>query len=242
MTRRSKPKRKPTNTGGKDALPRGGLKSKQTKVTSEEETKATGPQQTKLSFAPSQVTPKTLFAPPTPPTAKATVAVTPLATHPEHSQTAQTVTTQDYSNTTKITIDSTPTKEHCSTNESYKDKVITPTLERDVVDKTTTKQKSAPLFTNKGKYTAIRYRGIIDAPPSSQPFPDFITLLKKYVEIIQDTLGKGIYLAPWDQEQEATFPPLRLPSDVPDSRELLGIYLGTYVNPKADGSKIVMNL
>jgi hypothetical protein len=48
-------------------------------------------------------------------------------------------------------------------------------------------------------------------------------------------LGKSIYLAPWDKEQEATFSLLKTKEDIPDSRESLGIYLGTYINPKEDG-------
>ena len=59
---------------------------------------------------------------------------------------------------------------------------------------------------------------------------------------VQSTLGKAIFLAPWDREQEATFPPLQSPDDVPTSRESIGIYLGTYINPKEDGSRIYMNL
>jgi hypothetical protein len=64
MARRAKAKRKPTSTTGKDASPRGGLKTKQTRVDNESETASPGPQQTKLSFAPS-TTAKTVV-PPTP--------------------------------------------------------------------------------------------------------------------------------------------------------------------------------
>jgi hypothetical protein len=74
------------------------------------------------------------------------------------------------------------------------------------------------------------------------PFEDFIDLLKNYISTVQKTLGKAIYLAPWDREQEATFPHLKLPLDVPASRESMGIYLGNYINPKEVGSKICMNL
>ena len=46
MTRKpQKNKRKPTSNSGKDASPRGGLKSKQTKVQSAAGTEPTGPQQ-----------------------------------------------------------------------------------------------------------------------------------------------------------------------------------------------------
>jgi hypothetical protein len=102
--------------------------------------------------------------------------------------------------------------------------------------------RPVPAVRRQGNYKEIRYRGIIDAPPSSKPFKDFVDLLKKYIKTVQTTLGKSIYLAPWDKEQEATFPLLEIPADVPESRESLGIYLGTYVNPKEDGSKIYMNL
>ena len=39
-----------------------------------------------------------------------------------------------------------------------------------------------------------------------------------------------------------TFPPVKKASKLPASRESLGIYLGTYINPKTDGSKIYLNL
>jgi hypothetical protein len=59
MTRRtSRTKRKPTNTNGKDASPRGGMKTKQTKVADGAGTGSPGPQQTKLSFAPTATTDK----------------------------------------------------------------------------------------------------------------------------------------------------------------------------------------
>ena len=91
-------------------------------------------------------------------------------------------------------------------------------------------------------YQEIRYRGIIEAPPSEKPLQDCVLLLKKYLQTVQSILGKHIYLAPWDKEQESSFSHLRKPADVPESRESLGIYLGTYVNPKSDGNPIWMNL
>ena len=93
-----------------------------------------------------------------------------------------------------------------------------------------------------GEYTAIRYRGIIEAPPSTKPVQDFVLLLKKYIKTVQDILGKKIYLSPWDKTQEATFPLIKIPEDVPESRESLGVYLGTYINPKEDGGNLYLNL
>ena len=92
------------------------------------------------------------------------------------------------------------------------------------------------------QYKEIRYRGIIDAPPSEKPLSDFVVLLKKYLKTVQSILGQHIYLAPWDKEQESSFPHLRTPTDVPDSRKSLGIYLGTYVNPKSNGNAVWINL
>ncbi len=66
--------------------------------------------------------------------------------------------------------------------------------------------------------------------------------MKAYFQIIQDVLGKEIYLSAWDTEQEKSFPPIKKPSKLPASRESLGIYLGTYVNPKTEGSKVYLNL
>jgi hypothetical protein len=96
--------------------------------------------------------------------------------------------------------------------------------------------------TPRTQYKEIRYRGIIDAPPSEKPLSDFVALLKKYLKTVQSVLGRHIYLAPWDKEQESSFPHLKTPADIPDSRESLGIYLGTYVNPKSDGNAVWINL
>ena len=110
--------------------------------------------------------------------------------------------------------------------------------------KSSTKTRNSKSTTQAARlhYKEIRYRGIIDAPPSERPLQDFVLLLKKYLLTVQSLLSKHIYLAPWDKEQESSFTHLKTPNDVPDSRESLGIYLGTYVNPKSEGNPIWMNL
>jgi hypothetical protein len=102
---------------------------------------------------------------------------------------------------------------------------------------TTTATYNSPV-----NYRAIHYNGQIETPPSDKPFEEFTALLKIYFKIIQDVLGKDIYLAAWDAEQEKSVPPLKKPSKLPALRESLGIYLGTYVNPKTEGSRIYLNL
>jgi hypothetical protein len=89
---------------------------------------------------------------------------------------------------------------------------------------------------------SIRYRGIIKTPPSDKPFDEFLTLLAAYFQIIQDVLGKDVSLAAWDEEQTKAFLPVKSPKKLPQSRESLGIYLGTYVNPKTEGNKVYLNL
>ena len=129
---------------------------------------------------------------------------------------------------TKITqTDSTNDKKPAAKKGSNKDTSPSPAVDR---------------FQEPKTYQDIRYRGIIDVPPSEKPFQEFVTLLKQYLDTVQKTLSKSIYLAPWDKEQEATFPLLKKKEDIPDSRESLGIYLGTYINPKEDGSKVYINL
>jgi hypothetical protein len=83
---------------------------------------------------------------------------------------------------------------------------------------------------------------MIETPPSERPFDEFLKLLKEFFKIIQDVLGKDIHIAAWDTEQEKFFPPLKKHTKLPASRESLGIYLGTYVNPKVDGSKVYLNV
>ena len=91
-------------------------------------------------------------------------------------------------------------------------------------------------------YKSIRYNGFIEVPPSEQPFQDFLLAMKEYLKIIQDVLGKDVFIAAWDSEQEKAFPPLKRPEKIPSTRESLGIYLGTYINPKQDGSTVFLNL
>ncbi len=107
---------------------------------------------------------------------------------------------------------------------------------------TTTTTTNEGTYNTPKKYRAIRYNGLIETQPSDKPFEDFVALLKEYFKIIQDILGKDIYIAAWDNEQSKAFPPIKKPSKLPASRESLGIYLGTYVNPKSDGSKVYLNL
>jgi hypothetical protein len=66
---------------------------------------------------------------------------------------------------------------------------------------------------------SIRYNGIIETPPSDKPFDKLLTLLAAYFQIIQDVLGKDIFLATWDEEQTKVFPPpLKSPKTIPQSR------------------------
>jgi hypothetical protein len=89
---------------------------------------------------------------------------------------------------------------------------------------------------------SIRYNGFIKTPPSDKPFDEFITIMTAYFKIIQDVLGKDVFLAAWDTEQTQAFPPIKSPKKLPQSRESTSIYLGTYVNPKTEGSKVYLNL
>ena len=284
MTRKSQSKRKPTSNIGKDESPRGGLKSKQTKVQDGAGTEALGPQQTKITFAPT-TTEKTLPTTPRGSQKELTTAITPEPSHgvarlppasPNVPLESSKVEKENTATTTKlsepkklpeivknkqtVTYASTVTPKNNDTNKNAEDTTTNTNTNKidinknnDNTNKTTSSKPSAsrtreePIFSAKsaeksGNYEAIRYRGIIDAPPSEKPFQAFIKLLKTYMKTVQETLGKHIYLAPWDEEQESTFPILKTKDDVPDSRESLGIYLGTYINPKTDGGKIYMNL
>jgi hypothetical protein len=79
--------------------------------------------------------------------------------------------------------------------------------------------------------------------PVTKTFDKFLTILPSYFQIIQDViLGKDISLAAWDEEQTKVFPPIKSYKKLPQSRESLGICLGTYVNPKTEGNKVYLNL
>lgn len=243
MVRRTKGKRKPTSTAGKDASPRRGIKSKQTRVDNESGTGSPGPKQQKLQFTPTPNSTKPAAV------IETSAAITPepgkgVARLPVIDDVSHVSSTGDIDQTCKET--ETPTTSNIETPKPTTTKKITyaaatkPSPEdakkaAKPSKKSTPKKKAPP-------YQEIRYRGTIETPPSEQPFEDFVGLLKKYITTVQKILGKGIHLAPWDPEQEATFPHIQLPSDVPASRESLGIYLGNYINPKQDGSRIYMNL
>jgi hypothetical protein len=64
--------------------------------------------------------------------------------------------------------------------------------------------------------------------------------LTAYFQIIQNVLGKDVSLAARDEEQTKVFRPLKSYKKLPQSRESLGIYLGTYVNPKTERSKVYL--
>ena len=275
MTRKSNTKRKPNNTNGKDSSLRGGLKTKQVKLTTPERNSIKAPQQTKLSFGKNHPTKHTTSTPQrlSDPTASITpegrgFASLPTSTLEINDTTNTNKTPTRKTNSTKTTRfshtydsdtsypptndtkraampnakDTThqPTSDPDTTNEDHTNASITSKSSKQATKTAKSRKKSPP--TPPGIYQEIRYRGIIEAPPSEKPFQDFVKLLRKYLLTVQDILGKGIHLAPWDKEQEATFPHLKRPADIPESRESLGIYLGTYINPKEEGSKIYMNL
>jgi hypothetical protein len=123
-----------------------------------------------------------------------------------------------------------------------KDQLDTPTPSTPDKPKTQAPlETQAPLKTPEN-CGSIRYNGFIETPPSEKPFDEFLKIFAAYFKVIQDVLGKDVYLAAWDSEQTQAFPPLKSPKKLPQSRESIGIYLGTYVNPKTEGSKIYLNL
>jgi hypothetical protein len=146
----------------------------------------------------------------------------------------------------QATVDNEITGIDTSAKPSSKHVQITTTTteETDSIPKDLSTKKKVPLnLQSPAKtYESIRYNGQIVTPPSEQPYPDFLKILTDFFSIVQDVLGKDVYIAAWDSEQERTFPPIKRPSKLPSSRESLGIYLGTYVNPKKDGSRIYLNL
>jgi hypothetical protein len=239
MTRRQKAKRKPTSTVRKDALPRGCLKTKQTRVDKASRMSPPGPQQTKLSFAIATTSTTTVLSPmPKTQSNETNAAITPepgkaarLSAHDKVSFSSN--TTSDTQQKTNKKPPKIQTKKITYLDDTMQES-------DDAKPAAKTSKKKAPKI--KMKYKEIRYRGVIETPPSDKPFEDFVQLLKKYVMTVQNVLRKNIFLAPWDSEQEATFPHLKIPADVLVSRKLLGIYLGTYINPKQEGSKIFMNL
>jgi hypothetical protein len=138
-----------------------------------------------------------------------------------------------------------PPPPNSDTDDDLPQPVSTPKTKRKSSNTRTTKStepEASSTKENERPQHAIRYNGLIETPPSEKPFDDFVIILKAYFQVIQDVLGKEVYIAAWDTEQGKSFPPLKKPSKLPTSRESLGIYLGTYINPKTEGSKVYLNL
>jgi hypothetical protein len=239
MVRNSK-RRNPNGASGNKPSPRRGAKTKQTKVTKAKETEPKVVRQLKLTFADETPTPNSGVS-------ARTAAITPevplvarLPTHPSPLSTPD-------RNTTKETESDDDRKPAAKPKEKNTLKPPPPPLPHSThIAEPAMAKKQSPvpqaLQTPSQSYQEIRYNGQIETPPSETPFEDFVTLLKAYFKIIQDVLGKEVYLAAWDKEQEKSFPPLKRTSKIPSSRESLGIYLGNYINPKQDGSRVYLNL
>jgi hypothetical protein len=264
-------RRKQSGTTGKHSSPRRGEKTKQTKVTQAKEMETKGARQTKLAFAatgtpentstttnaqtqPTVQQAKLSFASavigtPTNTKVLKTPAITPEVAakpnrllHPTPPTTPERNKTDPPTEQEKNTQDKTPSTDDDNKKPAAKKRIKTVTHE--VPTKPSTKPPPVPKATDNTapKYRAIRYNGGIETPPSDKPFETFLALLKVYFQIIQDVLGKEVHIAAWDSEQEKSFPSLKKPSKLPVSRETLGIYLGTYVNPKPEGSRVFLNL
>ncbi len=270
MTRHPK-RRNPNGASGNKPSPRRGEKTKQSKVTPVKETEAKVAVQTKLSFGQTVTQPttptmtatlSTTITPEATTVAKRLVHPSPCTTpeRPKATNTTKTTTPQNPTETNEESDDAKPpakpttqkkppptTTTLTDTQKTTKNKQKTVTIPNDKTTKSTKSTAKKPpvppaLQTPASTYRAIRYNGMIETPPSDKPYKDFVIILKAYLQIIQDTLGKDIYLATWDAEQEKAFPVIKSPSKIPSSRESLGIYLGTYVNPKKDGSRVYLNL
>ena len=197
MTKKpAKNKRKPTSNSGKDASPRGGFKSKQTKVQNTAGMETPGPQQTKIKFAP---TVTKLKAPPTTPNSSPTETASAITPKPSqvvaHALTESPVAPSATANT-----ESTPTEKDIETEQENTEKTEQENTEKPTTPDPTTTQtdnddgnrkpaakssitKPPRAINNEtfGQYKEIRYKGQIDAPPSDKPFPALVALVKKYI-------------------------------------------------------------
>jgi hypothetical protein len=260
----SKKKRSNPSSNNEQALsPRRGEKSKQTKIAETKDTEAKGAKQTKLAFGttPTPENPKNAakgtrkvqhklsFASAvtgTPTNTNSSPPPNTTAITPEGAAGANRLTPTSLPNSPERQDTTTKTAPHNDDHEQNDAANKKPAAKKSKPKQrslTTTPSTAEPDLTRTStQYRIIRYSGQIDTPPSEKPFDSFFLLLKEYFKIIQDILGKTVHIAAWDNEQELSFPPITSPSTIPKSRESLGIYLGTYVNPKADGSRVYLKL
>ena len=101
---------------------------------------------------------------------------------------------------------------------------------------------STPAHSNTHHKT-LRYRVSISVEASKQPIQEFAKNFRKVFRIMQAVAGPNLWIAPWDEEQTATFKILKKPADIPDGtnyddRFTLAIYTGSFLNPKIEGSKV----
>jgi hypothetical protein len=260
MARKSK-RNNPSGGNGKHSSPRLGEKTKQTKVAQAKETEMKEARQTKLDFTATFTPDKVKDA--TTPIIKATrssatktkltFAAAVITGTPTNTEVLQTPNNEARSTaiTPEVTrlLHPTPPPTPDNNNKTKETTNAETELTDEDDDKKpaakTTKKKQKPketFQTTTTKHREIRYNGWIETPPSTKPFEDFTTILNAYFQVIQDVLGKDIHLAAWDAEQDRAFPPIKKSSKLPESREALGIYLGSYINPKVDGSSIYLNL
>jgi hypothetical protein len=244
---RTPKRRNPSGASDKQTTPRRGEKSKQSKVTLERKMADNGARQTKLQFAAIKDTP----------TSSGSLATTSVT--PETSAVAQRLKPptppSSPARDPKITLETTTRKKKTTKRKNKKNNEITTNDDNNtpsdkdadvVIDGTRDEIPNvrAPSASNQPseEFRCIRYKGQIILPPSEQPFEDFVKKFREYFSIIQDILGKKVFIAAWDEEQDLSYKPLETPKSIQPRREDLAIYLGTYINPKAAGDTVYLNL
>ncbi len=244
---RTPKRRNPSGASDKQTTPRRGEKSKQSKVTLERKMADNGARQTKLQFAAIKDTP----------TSSGSLATTSVT--PETSAVAQRLKPptppSSPARDPKTTLETTTRKKKTTKRKNRKNNEITTNDDNNtpsdkdadvVIDGTSEEIPKAPAPSASNQpseeFRSIRYKGQIILPPSEQPFEDFVKKFREYFSIIQDILGKKIFIAAWDEEQDLSYKPLETPKSIQPRREDLAIYLGTYINPKAAGDTVYLNL
>jgi hypothetical protein len=69
-----------------------------------------------------------------------------------------------------------------------------------------------------GPMKECRYSLIITVPPSDKPWPKFTEILRKKLKYLQDNTSKHLWLANWDNEQDADIRIMKTPIDIPEGK------------------------
>ena len=106
------------------------------------------------------------------------------------------------------------------------------------VQNPTQNQHDPNVSDNTTTFKECRYSLMVTVPPSKDPWPVFVNLLRKFLKLIQEQVHKNVWISTWDKEMETTEKIIKLPKDFPTgsakNRKHFSNYFSGYPNPRKD--------